>query len=107
MAHLGSRLGKAKAMHGNIIKILNLYIFFNVLSCITSFQYLSITCNAFIACYSITVNFEEVCPVYKGMLDPIIIIYKLTSCQLLYLTNTYKHGLIELNRDLSPCERSK
>ena len=27
--------------------------FFYVLSCITSFQYLSITCNAFIACYII------------------------------------------------------
>ena len=27
--------------------------FFYVLTCITSFRYLSITCNAFIACYSI------------------------------------------------------
>ena len=29
------------------------------------------------------------CPVYKGMLKPIIV-NKLTMCQLLYLTNTYK-----------------
>ena len=29
-------------------------------------------------------------PVYIGMLKPIIISYKLTTCQLLYLTNTYK-----------------
>ena len=34
---------------------------------------------------------NELCPVYKGMLDTIIISYKLTTCQLLYLTNTYKH----------------
>ena len=33
---------------------------------------------------------QNTCPVYKGMLKPIIISYKLTTCQLLYLTNTYK-----------------
>ena len=38
-------------MRGGIVKILNLYIIFYVLTCITSFQYLYITCNAFIACY--------------------------------------------------------
>ena len=26
---------------------------------------------------------NEICPVYKGMLDPIITSYKLTTCQLL------------------------
>ena len=33
---------------------------------------------------------NEICPVYKGMLDLIIISYKLTMCQLLYLTISYK-----------------
>ena len=28
---------------------------------------------------------NEICPVYKGMLKPIIISYKLTTCQLLIL----------------------
>ena len=35
-----------------IIKILNLYISFNVLTCITLFRYLSIPYNAFISCYN-------------------------------------------------------
>ena len=34
---------------------------------------------------------NEICPVYKGMLKLIIISYKLTTCQLLYPTNTYKY----------------
>ena len=39
---------------------------------------------------------SRICPVYKGMLGPIITSYKLTTCQLLYLTNTYKHREILL-----------
>ena len=33
-----------------VVKILNFISLFYVLTCITSFRYLSITCNAFIAC---------------------------------------------------------
>ena len=40
-----------------IIKILNLFIIFYVLTCNTSFRYLSITCNAFIACYIICTKY--------------------------------------------------
>ena len=39
-----------------ILKILNLYIIFYVLKCITSFWYLSITCNA---CYIMWQNMPK------------------------------------------------
>ena len=39
--------------HNCIVKILNLISLFYVLTCITSFRYLSIICNVVIACYII------------------------------------------------------
>ena len=50
---------------------------------------------------------NEICPVYKGMLDPIITSYKLTTCQLLIPQNTYNTLLILLtiNSCGAPCKK--
>ena len=59
--------------------------------CYNQFQYCFDTISIFTSNKNNLVQImNEICPVYKGMLKPIIISYKLTTCHLLYLTNSYK-----------------
>ena len=49
-----------------VVKILKLYVFFNILNCISSLRYLSIPCNAFIACYDYVTKY--LIPYKRGIL---------------------------------------
>ena len=68
------------------------YVGANIKSCwswvfYNQFQYCFDTISTFTSNKNFLVQImNEICPVYKGMLKPIIISYKLTTCQLLYLT---------------------